>query len=68
MPNLEPVVLDDGDPEFAEWKATYEGRSAGPVSYDGRWYVPRERQRRRARRGATSAYTFMAEPVETPHE
>jgi hypothetical protein len=63
---LEIVTLTDSDPEFHAWKAAYEGRTAGPVALGGRWYVPRERQRQRAPRGAKSAYKFLAEPVATP--
>ena len=63
---LEVVMLTDTDPEFDAWKAAYEGRAAGPVALRGRWYVPRERQRQRAPRGARSAYRFLAEPVGAP--
>ncbi|CAN5658131.1 hypothetical protein BH23DEI1_BH23DEI1_08940 [soil metagenome] len=66
MSTLEPVVLNNSDPEFALWKATYEGRAPGPVPYGGRWYVPRERQRQRATNGARVAYKFLAEPVRDP--
>jgi hypothetical protein len=66
LPNLEAVVLNSTDPEFDVWKARYEGRAAGPVPYGGRWYVPRERQRQRAPRGASATYKFLAEPVGEP--
>jgi hypothetical protein len=66
MTMLEVVTLTDTDPEFEAWKAAYEGRSAGPVALRGRWFVPRERQRQRAPRGARSAYKFLAEPVGAP--
>jgi len=63
---LEAVTLVNTDPEFDAWKAAYEGRSAGPVSLRGGWFVPRDRQRQRAPRGARSAYTFFAERVAAP--
>jgi hypothetical protein len=63
---LEVVTLANTDPEFDAWKAAYEGRTEGPVSHQGRWYVPRDRQRQRAPRGAQSAYKFYAQVVAAP--
>jgi hypothetical protein len=63
---LEVVTLSNTDPEFDAWKAAYEGRAEGPVSHQGRWYVPRDRQRQRAPRGAHSAYKFFAQVVPAP--
>jgi hypothetical protein len=63
---LEVVTLANTDPEFDAWKAAYEGRTEGPVSHQGRWFVPRDRQRQRAPRGAHSAYKFFAQVVAAP--
>jgi hypothetical protein len=63
---LEVVTLANTDPEFDAWKAAYEGRTEGPVSHQGRWFVPRDRQMQRAPRGAHSAYKFFAQVVAAP--